>query len=58
MFKDWTWQKWAGKVVIWAPAVIKTTLDVLEISRPDILTFVAAGVAILTTVIGLFPPKD
>lgn len=58
MFKDWTWQKWAGKIIVWAPAVVKVTLDALEVSSTDITTYVAAAVAILTTLIGLFPVKQ
>lgn len=57
MFKKHPWQWWAGKFTIWAPAVVKVTLDTFEVTAPNAMTYVMAAVAIITTILGLIPAK-
>lgn len=59
MFKDWTWQKWAGKL---APLVAAGLVQVWAVIEQPVPVWapIAAGLVtfIVQQLLALFPPKE
>ncbi len=56
--KDWTWQKWLGKLAVLVVAVAEAVFALLEVI-PVWWPAIATGIAWLVQfVIGLIPPKE
>ena len=56
--KNWTWQKWVGKMVLLAVGVGELVIESLEITNigywPAIVVF---ATWLVQFIVGLFPPK-
>lgn len=57
--KDWTWQKWVGKLWPWAVAAVTALLkEVFEVEITWFPTFVAVATGLVQFLLSLFPPKE
>ena len=56
--KEWSWQKWVGKLIPWALTAASAFMKgVLELDVTWWPTIVAAITGIVQWVLALFPPK-
>ena len=57
--KDWTWQKWVGKILLLLVGVLELILQLFEITTwgwaPTIITLLTW---LAQFIIGLIPPKE
>ena len=57
--KNWSWQKWVGKIIPWAIAAVAAFLKgVVEIDLPWWPVFVSAAMGLVQLILSLFPQKE
>lgn len=59
MFKDWTWQKWVGKLIPLVVSVLTVGVwEFAEVPAPGWAGVVAGVITVVAqAIVALFPPK-